>query len=183
MGHPPAVHVVDRAGAIEYQLVLAAHCIQIGDEQLIVHGASGDHLFFKGTLARVKGRGVDVHDQLGAGLPLYHHWPHRIPDILTYVDSHPGAIYDVNRAGIPSSKITVFIEDPIVGKLHFLVSVDQLPVVADGRRVGGVGPNLDIADDHGDTSRGSHYLLHGLYIGLKEGGLKKQVFRRIAGYR
>ena len=62
-----AALVHDEARAVEYQLVLTAHHVDVGDAHLIVQGARRDHLLAEAGLAGVVGRAVDVDDQFRAG--------------------------------------------------------------------------------------------------------------------
>ena len=168
-------------GAVEYQLVLPAHGVQVGDENAVVGGAGGDHALALGGLAGVEGRRVDVDNDLGAGVALDGGGADGIPDVLADVDADVAAVDDINGTEVAAPEVAVLIEHAVVGQVHLAVPVEDTTVVDDGGGVGDVVADLDASDDDGDApGRGGDALDGGGVVG-KEGWLEEEVLGRIAG--
>jgi hypothetical protein len=65
-------------------------------------------------LARIEGRGVDVHDEPGAGQRLRAHRPVREPDVLADRDADLDAADEEERGFVARLEVAVLIEYAVV---------------------------------------------------------------------
>src|SRR5439155_128589 len=185
---PPARHrltvrIDDHAGAVEHQLVLAAHHVDERQPDDVVGGARGDHALAEAGLARVVRRAVDGHDQLGAGQRLRGRRPRRIPDVLADVDGHARLAEREDRRLAPRLEIAVLVEDAVVRQVLLVVDAGQGPVVDDGGGVEEILALVHAADDGGEAARRLRHVRQRGQVGLDEGGLEEEILGRVAGDR
>src|SRR5437667_160590 len=111
---PLALLVEDEGLPVEDELVLAAHRVDEGQADEIVGGPRGQHLLAELGLARVVGRGVDRHHELGPRQGLQGGGPRGIPDVLADVGREHRVAHDEHgrlRAGL---EVAVLVEDAVV---------------------------------------------------------------------
>ena len=140
-----------------------------------------EHLLSEGPFSSVKGRAVDIYDQLRACRPLHDCRTRRIPDVFTDIDANRCPIDLVHRALAAGSEIAVLVEDSVVWEVHLAVDADNLAVIDDCCRIVNVGVGVNEPDDGGNPltfRRDPEQLITVLSDELR---LEQQVLRRIAG--
>ena len=179
----PAVPVDDHALSVEYQLVLSADSVGVGNDDPALLRPFGDHgpSFF--SLALMERRCVDVHDHFSACKRLYKGRPFGIPDVLTDVDADGDALDRDGVAAVARFEVPVFVEHAVVRQEDLLVGIDMLPAVQDRSGVIQVFvPAVDETDDGRDSSGRPRDLFERAQIVLHELRLQDQVLGWIAGH-
>ena len=179
-----AVLVHDQARAVEHQLVLTAHHVDVGDAHQIVHGARRDHLLAEAGLAGVVGRAVDVDDELGAGQRLDGGRPRRIPDVLADVDGERRVARHEDRRLGARLEVAVLVEDAVVRQVLLVVNPDAAAVVQHRGGVEDVVPLVDEARRRPTArARRASTSSSARRLASMNARLEQEVFRRIAGDR
>ena len=119
-------------------------------------------------LASVIGRGVDVDDDLGAGVSLHHHGSQGIPGVLADVYTNTHAVDGVNGAGVATTEVAVLVEDAVGGQVHLVVHAHQLAIVSHGGGVVDVAVGVHESDNHGQPFRRLYNAPHCLEVVLEE---------------
>ena len=172
-----------RACAVEHQLILPAHQVDIRHEQPVIGGARGEHLFAKGALAGVKRRTVDVDDNLRPGGALHHRGPYGVPNVFADVHAHRGAVDGVHRALSARLEVARLVEDAVVGQVHLAVAADMPAVVYQRGGVVYVRVGVDIAHHGGDAAAFGGDALEVCVVVADELRLEQQILWRIARQR
>ena len=168
------------AVAVEDQLVLPAHRVDIGDERAVVGGALRDHLLPLHALACVVRRAVDVDQDLGAMVGLPCHRARRVPAVFADADRDPDACDLEDRAAVTDREVALLVEDAVVGQEDLVIDRLQLFVVDEGRGVEDLAVVVDKTDHRRDSRRGGDHRLELLQVVAYEAGLEDQVLRWVA---
>ena len=172
---------------------MPAHRVHVSDGQPVLQGSLGDHILTEGTFAGVEWRCVDIDDQLGPSLALHRGWAHRVPDVFTDVDAYVHSADAVDRAFGALLEVALLVEHTVIGQEYLVISVHQLAAITQGGGVGDLGSDffrrplqghdIDVAQDHGDATRGCRDLCHSGNVVDQERFLEEKVFRGVAGGR
>ena len=177
---PLALLVEDEGLPVEDELVLAAHRVDEGQADEIVGGPRGQHLLAELGLARVVGRGVDRHHELGSRQGLQGGGPRGIPDVLADVGREHRVAHDEHgrlRAGL---EVAVLVEDAVVGQVLLVVRAHLRAVVENGRGIEDVITLVDIPDHRRDAPALAGHVRQRPQVGLDERRLEEQVLGRVA---
>ena len=186
--HPPArealtVLVHDHAGAVEHELVLATHHVDVGHAHEIVHCAGRHQLIAEAGLAGMVGRAVDVDEELGAAEGLHRGRSRGVPDVLAHVHGE-GRLARREDLGLGARlEVAVLVEDAVVRQILLVIDPGSDSVVQHGRRVEDVVALVDEAHHDREPPRDACHLVERLQIRLDEGGLEQEILGRIAGDR
>ena len=171
----------DGAVAIEDQLVLSAHGVQVGHVELVVGSTGGDHPATEVAFAHMVGRGVDINHEIGPSVPLHCSGAGWVPDVFADVQTYAHAVDDEDGAFFTLLEVPLLVEHAVVGQVDLVIDAYDFPVVSEGTGVVDVVTGIDEAYGHGHIFRGGCcYAAHSFDVGLYEGGLEKEVFRWVA---
>jgi hypothetical protein len=149
----------DHALAVEDQLVLTSHQIQIHDGDTGIPGALCQHRFALGSLATVIWRTVDVEEDVGTGGRLGGRRTIRHPDVLAYRHACSNAVdLPERRRLLTDGEVAVLVEDAVVRQAALVVDPaypavrEQCGCVVNSWVAGvvaGAGPTIHEPHDHG----------------------------------
>ena len=184
-GHELAARSVDRAAAVEDQVILAADEVAVERQHGIVGGARGQHLLALPGFARVEWRAVDVDDHLRPSQALILHGAGGIPDV--FADGHADPrVTDLEELHARSGpEVAGLVEDAVVGQVLLVVDACLLAVVEDGGGVEDIVRIVDVAHHgrHVQAACGIAHLLQRGQICFHEPAPQDEIFRRVAGQR
>ena len=146
--------LVDRhAVAVEDELVLAADHVAEQHRGEVVARALDEHPLALGALARVVGRGREVHDHLGAGERLGGGGRPGLPDVLADREADGHAVQLEAGRRIARLEVALLVEHPVVGQVHLAVDRRHLAVGEHGGGVVDVVGALREPDQRDDPAR------------------------------
>jgi hypothetical protein len=174
--------VDDERGAVEDQLVLAAHLVDVDDRGVGVLGTRGDHPLTLGLASTEVRRRVGQHDQLGATGALLEDRSPRRPGVLAHRDADPraGDLVELERLGA-GREVPLFVEHGVVGEQALVVAADDPSLGAHGGGVAQVAVGIGEAHDRHAATRGLRHLLEGSPVVGDEARSKQQVLGWVAG--
>jgi len=177
-----AFSVDDHALTVEDQLILAAHSIGVGHDDVALSRPFSEHLepFF--ALSFVVRRGIDVDNHLGACQGKGARGSFAEPDVLADVHAELYSPQGDEGIAVPGTEIAVLVEDTVVRQQDLVVHRCQAPVVEDCRCV--VQPLLlvDKPDNSGDAPGRPLDVLERPQVVIHELRLEQQVLGGIAGH-
>lgn len=147
--------IEDHGPAVEDQLILPSHQVDIGYVGRIVPGPGGKHPEAKIPFPGMKGGRRDVHDQRGPALEaLGPGGVSGIPDVLADIHPDDRSPQFKNQKILPPLKIPVFIKHPVVGKVDLMVNPGPSSILKDGRGVVNIILHVGKSDDGGNPPGG-----------------------------
>ena len=182
----PALGIEHHRAAVEHQLVLAAHLVDVDERAAGIRGARRQHPFAVRPLVEVVRRAVDVDVQLGATGSLFGKWPGRAPHVFADADADLHAadhIQLVRVAGVARCEVTGLVEHRVVRQQPLAIGADDFAIGTHRRGVVDVAISSDISDHGGATTGVRGHLGQRFEIVGHESGLQHQIFRRVAGDR
>ncbi len=183
-GHEVTALVEQHRRAVEDELVLAADEVDIEDGHRRVGRARREHRLALAQAARVEGRGVDVHDELGATRSLRQDRTVRAPRVLADRDGHAHAGDHEQRAvARPRLEVALLVEHGVVREQVLPVDAEHAAVRADRGRVVEVTVGLGEPDHRRHPAGAGGELLERLPGLRDERGPQQQVLRGIPGDR
>ena len=182
--HDLAGRVDHQAVPVEHQFVLSAHGVAEGDEATVVRCPLPEHPLTLDTLAPMIGRPGQVDDELRAasdGRPLA--GSTGIPEVLANRHPNPHAGQVDHHGIVASSKVSLFVEDGVVGQEMFPVGRGHRAVGQHcGRIVQVLGQCRKPHEYHGVGDRlGKLSYCVGCRLG--EARIEQEIFRRVTGDR
>src|SRR3990172_8424978 len=121
--------IKDKAVSIKYEFILTANNIQIDNNYRIVCCPCGEHIFPESCLADMIRRCIDIYDNLCPKEGLNMSGSFRVPYILAYIHAYTHITDGVYRESCACLKISVFIKDPVIGKVHLMIDIHNGLVV------------------------------------------------------
>ncbi len=139
--HQRPVRRHDQRVAVEDELVLAAHLVDVGDGAAGLGDASAQHREALGVPAPVVGRCVEVDHDVGAGTARLRNRPVVEPDVFTDGDADPRARHAEERwRPLARHEPALLVEDAVVGEEVLAVDADDAAAGADSGCVGQTAP-------------------------------------------
>jgi hypothetical protein len=175
-----AARVEHHAPAVEDELVLAAHRVQVAEKDGAVTGPSGEHSLAELALAAVERGGSDGDNDFGASETLAAGRITGVPDILADREPDPGSGHAEDRRLRAGLEVAVLVEDAVVGKILLAIDAGQPAIAHDGGRVVDVIVLIDEAHDEGQAGAGGRDLFQGTQVVVDEALPQEQVLGRVA---
>src|SRR5262249_8916000 len=135
------------------------------------------------ALAHVEGRAVDIDDDVSAGKGLGLRRALRVPDVLANVHADGDTGYLEDLGGFSCFEITHLVEDAVIRQELLVVDTGDPPVVNNGGGVEDIVPDVDVADNGGDTGESDSHRIQGFDVVLDEVTTKEKVLGWVAGDR
>ena len=183
--HQRAVGSHDQRVAVEDELVLAAHLVDVGNGAARLGHPPAQQGQTLGVAAPVVGRGVQVHDHVRPGSTLVRHGPVVEPHVLADGDADPRPCDTEERRQLGARhEPALLVEDAVVGQEALAVDPRHPSARADGGRVGQPVPPGRLAhepDDDRALPRGGRHLLECGDVVGDEPRLEEQVLGGIPG--
>ena len=167
--------------AVEHQFVLPANQVGVKDGQAIFDRPLSQDLQPQPAFAGVKGRGVQIEQQLRTGLGGLAHRP-GLPHILADGDADPRALEFEHQRFRARHEIAFLVEHTVIGQTLLVIDRPHPPVGDDGGRIAqSLRRRGGIADDGGYPLDFGAKPPHGRFHLAHETGSQQQIFRGIAG--
>ncbi|OPY06005.1 MAG: hypothetical protein A4E61_00112 [Syntrophorhabdus sp. PtaB.Bin184] len=168
---------------VEHELVLTADKIDVGNPHPVLPDPAPDNILPDVYLPRMVGGCVDVEDEPGArpGHGMRGTLPE--PHVLAYPDAEKDVAVPEYPGTGAGKKISLFIEDTVVGEELLAEDTPYLSPVYDGSRVvdTGAGP-VHKTDDRDGRIDSRRHLVDGPHVRIDKTLFQEQVLRGIARY-
>jgi hypothetical protein len=125
--------------------------------------------------------GRNIDDQFGTSIEGLS--PHRItgiPEVLTDAQTDRNGVEGEDEIFFSWMKITVLIENTVVGKKGFAIDLDQLPMMEKSGRVEDISVFVNETDHRGDGGCRTGNSVYRFQVGVNEFGHEEKILRRIS---
>ena len=179
-----ALGVEDDRPAVEHQLVLAAHLIDVDHVHRSVSGPGGQHRFPIGLLASVKRAPVEIEHHLSPTTGQLGDGPSGAPGV--FADRHPELdsmeLHQRQRL-LPAGEVALLVEHRVVGQQTLVIAEHHLTLKTQGSPVEQISVEVDEANHRGAAAGAGRDRMQYLQIVFHEPGLEDQILGRVSGHR
>ncbi len=185
-GDERAVGIEHKRTAVEDQLVLAAHLVDIDERTACIRSPRRQHALAIRCLVEVVRRAVDVDVQFGSAGCLLGQRAGRAPHVFADADAHLHAADHIQLVRVACGarrEVASLVEHRVVRQQALAICAQHRAVGAHGCGVVDVAIGVDETNDGGAMTGVRRHLGQRLEVVGDEPGLQHEILRRVPGDR